>query len=312
MHSSDDPINLTVRHFQMLTAAADLGSFSRAAERLGISQPALSEGIRKIETELGCRVFDRTTRSLALTADGRRIVATARELVRDYRLGLEKIRSEGSEGRGSLSVAALPSIVSSVMPTALRRFAARFPDVDVAIHDVPHERATALVVDGLADIGLTIASPKRDQLRFHELGPDPFQVVVAKDHPLQAKDRIRWKDLAEYPFVAMTGLSSIRRVTDAAFVSAEISPKVRCEVEQIPSALALVESGYGVTALPSLAFAMFRARDVFVRPLIAPVRHRRIGLIALAHRRMSASSSYMAEILEKELKLVLTRLAKLH
>ncbi len=304
MNSYREPMNLTVRHLQMLVAAADLGSFSRAAEQMGISQPAFSEGIRKIEEEVGCRLFNRTTRSFDLTADGRHIVATARELVRDFKLALESIRT-GAGSRGRISVAALPSVVASVMPRALRQFAERFPQVDVVIHDVLQERAVAMVLDGIADIGVATSMAKLEGLRFAEVAPDEFLAVFAAGHKLLSRTRVRWRDLAEFPFVALSGLSSIRRVTDAAFLNAEASPVIRCDVEQILSAIALVEADHGVTALPSIARGMFLGRNVAVRPLIDPVGHRRIGIVTLARRQRSPAVLYMAGVLEDCIRTVL-------
>ncbi len=288
----------------MLVAAADLGSFSRAAEHMGISQPAFSEAIRRIEEEVGCRLFNRTTRSLDLTADGRRIVVTARELVRDFKLALETIRADAA-GRGRISVAALPSVVASVMPMVLTRFSERFPEVDIAIHDVQQERAVAMVQDGVADIGVTTPMANLDGLSFAEIAPDQFLAVLAASHALRSKARIRWKELAAYPFIALTGLSSIRRVTDGAFINAGVAPRYRCEVEQILSAVALVEVDYGVTVLPSIACAMFRDRNVVMRPMTDPPGQRRIGVITLANRRLSAAGLYMTDVLKECMKGIL-------
>ncbi len=299
-------MNLTVRHLQMLVAAADLGSFSRGAERMGISQPAFSEAIRKIEEEVGCRLFDRTTRSLKLTVDGRHIVATARDLVRDFKIALESIRP-GAGGKGPISIAALPSIVAGVLPEALKRFGDQYPDVEVTIHDVPLDRALAMVLDGVADIEITTETARRDGLHFTEVATDQFLAVIAKHHPLQSKAHLRWKDLAASPFIAMTGLSSIRRVTDEAFIRADVSPKLCCEVEQILSAVALVEGGYGVTALPSLARAMFKGRNVAVRRLVEPQGYRRIGIVTLANRKFSPAGRFMIDVLEESLKIVLNK-----
>jgi LysR family carnitine catabolism transcriptional activator len=299
-------MNLTVRHLEILAAAADLGSFSRGAERMRISQPAFSEAIRKIEEEIGCRLFDRTTRSLKLTVDGRNIVATARELVRDFRIALDNIRP-GADLRGPLSIAGLPSIVAGVLPLVLTRFNVLYPEVEVRIHDVPLARALNMVLDGTADIGLSTDAVGHDGLRFTEIGTDQFFAVVSKRHILQSKAAVRWKDLAEFPFVAMTGLSSIRGVTDAAFIKADVTPKKGCEVEQILSAVALVEGGYGVTALPSLTRAMFKGRNVAVRPLLDPVGHRRIGIVTLARRKFPQAGNAMLELLEESLKTALDK-----
>jgi LysR family transcriptional regulator, carnitine catabolism transcriptional activator len=297
MNSYVDPINLTVRHLQMLVAAADLGSFSRAAEQIGISQPAFSEAIRRIEEELGVRLFNRTTRRLELTEDGRRIIATARDLVREFKLAVETIRADAAR-RGRISVVALPSIVAAVMPAALTQFAARFPEVDVAIHDVQQERAVAMVHDGLADIGVGTPMGTRGRLHFSEIGPDPFLAVLPPGHALVEKAEVSWQEIAACPFIALTGLSSIRQVTDAAFINADAAPNHRCEVEQILSAVALVEASYGVTVLPAIACGMFRSRNVIVRPIADPAGQRRIGIIKLANRRLSPAGLAMAETLK--------------
>jgi LysR family carnitine catabolism transcriptional activator len=205
-----------------------------------------------------------------------------------------------------MSIAALPSIVAGVLPLALERFAKQYPDVEVTIHDVPLARALTMVLDGVADIGISTDAVGHEGLRFTEVATDQFFAVVAKRHSLQSKAQVRWKDLAAFPFIALTGLSSIRRVTDAAFIKADVTPK-GCEVEQILSAVALVEGGYGVTALPSLARAMFKGRNVAVRPLVDPVGHRRVGIVTLAHRKFSPAGSFMLELLEESLKAVLNK-----
>src|SRR5688572_1076538 len=124
-------MNLTIRQLETLVAAADAGSFSAAAARLGISQPALSETIRRLEAETGLRLFDRTTRSLALSADGRHAVAIAREVVRDFQASLGSLMDRAKGRRGRVTLAALPSIACGVLPAALRAFRRDFPGIDV-------------------------------------------------------------------------------------------------------------------------------------------------------------------------------------
>src|SRR4029079_10807305 len=102
--------SLTYRQFEILIAAAESESFSAAAHRLGISQPSLSESIRRIEREIGARLFERTTRSLKLTDQGRAAAAVAREAVRDFKRALERLASSTRERQGRITIAALPSI----------------------------------------------------------------------------------------------------------------------------------------------------------------------------------------------------------
>src|SRR5258708_29997323 len=100
-------MNLTYRQFEILIAAAESESFSAAAQRLGISQPSLSESIRRIEGEIGARLFERTTRSMKLTAEGRHAAAVAREIVRDFKRALDRLASPINNKQGRISIAAL-------------------------------------------------------------------------------------------------------------------------------------------------------------------------------------------------------------
>ena len=146
-------MNLTHRQLEVLVAAADSESFSAAAQRLGISQPSLSESIRRIEREIGASLFERTTRSLKLTEDGRHAASVAREAVRDFKAALERLASRGAGRQGRIAVAALPSIACAVLPAAIQAFAREHPAVDIVLHDVQHERAVQMVTEGAVDLG---------------------------------------------------------------------------------------------------------------------------------------------------------------
>jgi LysR family carnitine catabolism transcriptional activator len=286
---------LTHRQLELLVAAADAESFSAAAERLGISQPSLSESIRRIEREIGSALFTRTTRSLKLTDDGRHAASIAREIVRDFKAALERLASRGGK-QGRISVAALPSIACAVLPAAMQIFAREHPTVDIALNDVQHERAIALVAEGTVDLALTVKPAQSDGLEFEEIASDVAHLVCRADDPLARRKSVRWRELGGRPFIGITRISSVRRLTDAAFVHAEIAIAPRYEVEQIASAVALVDAGLGVTALPSLTFSMFKGRKLAVRPLIEPSLRRNVGFVTVTGRMRPPQSSRFMEI----------------
>jgi LysR family transcriptional regulator, carnitine catabolism transcriptional activator len=280
-------MNLTHRQLEVLVAAADSESFSAAAQRLGISQPSLSESIRRIEREIGAPLFERTTRSLKLTEDGRHAASIAREAVRDFKAALERLASRGAGRQGRIAVAALPSIACAVLPAAIQAFAREHPAIDISLHDVQHERAVQMVSEGAVDLGLTVKPAESDALAFEEIASDVAHLVCRADDPLARRKMVRWRDLSGRAFIGITRISSVRRLTDAAFVHAEIAIAPRYEVEQIASAVALVEAGLGVTALPSLTFSMFRGRKLAVRPLIEPSLRRNVGFVTVAGRTLT-------------------------
>jgi LysR family transcriptional regulator, carnitine catabolism transcriptional activator len=242
-------MNPTFRQMEILVAAADAPTFSAAAKKLGISQPSLSESVSRIERAAGLVLFERTTRLLKLTEEGRRAAAIARELVQDFKRGLERLI--GGTGAGRIAIAALPSVICAAMPSALAEFVREHPAVEVLLHDVQHERAIAMLRDGIVDIAVTL-KPAGEKLMFDGVAFDTAHLVCRRDHPLARLQKVRWRDLIDQPFIGITRISSVRRLSDAAFVYGAQTVEPRYEVEQIPSAVALVEAGLGVTALPSL------------------------------------------------------------
>jgi LysR family transcriptional regulator, carnitine catabolism transcriptional activator len=287
---------LTIRQLEVLVAAADATTFSEAAQMLGVSQPSLSETIRRMELELGIRLFDRSTRSVALTTEGRNTVAVAREMVRDFRRGMEAIGRKHGRHRRRLIIAGLPSIACAILPLALRRFLASFPDIDVSVQDLLHERAVAQVENGLADLALTIRPARLGNCRFDELGADTLQFVSAPDHPLAKAAEVTWRDLAPHPFVALARNSSVRRMTDAAFINCGVFVEPAYELEQIPSAVALVEAGLGISALPALTLSMTRGADIVPKPLSAPRMQRRLGVLTARGARADYVTACIEEI----------------
>ncbi len=147
--------------------AARAMSFTEAARLLGISQPALSESIRRMEGELGVRLFDRTTRSLALTPEGRALAGLAEEVARDVREGVADIVARGAR-RPRVTIALLPSIAAALLPPAADALRQDFPDAELNVCDVLHERAVALVEDGIADLAVTMR-PMGEHLAYEPL-----------------------------------------------------------------------------------------------------------------------------------------------
>jgi LysR family transcriptional regulator, carnitine catabolism transcriptional activator len=288
-------MNITLRQLQVFVAASRARSFSEAADKLGISQPSLSGTISKIETQLGLRLFDRTTRSMLLTADGRDLAAVAEDLVRDFETALGGIAARSAGQRGRVAIAVLPSIAATILPEALRGFASEFPEVDITIHDVLQDRAVALVRNGVVDFAITTQAASFAELNYDEVGSDPFFLVCRRNHPLARVRGLTWQGIAGHPFVALSSTTSVRRFADLALGQADVVIRPRYEVEQIPSAVALVAAGLGVTALPALTLSMFNNKGVVMRSIGEPIVRRRIGVLVLKQRSLSVPARFLLE-----------------
>ncbi|MEW6256414.1 MAG: LysR substrate-binding domain-containing protein [Pseudomonadota bacterium] len=286
-------MNVTIRQLEVFACAARALSFTQAAQQLGISQPALSETIRRMEGELGLRLFHRSTRRLALTKEGRALAGLAEEVARDVRSGLQDIAARGAR-RPRVTIALLPSIAAALLPRAADQLRAAFPEAELNVCDVLHERAVGLVEDGIADLAVTMR-PASEGLIYEPLGADRVHLLMRRGHALSGRAPLAWAALQTHPFVALARTTSVRTLVDGGLAAADAAVVPRFEVEQIPSAVALVAAGLGVTALPELTFAMFPRAGLSTRPLEQPVVMRAFGLISRAGRPLSPAANALAE-----------------
>lgn len=285
-------MNITVRQLEVFACAARALSFTQAAQQLGISQPALSETIRRMEGELGLRLFERSTRRLALTKEGRALAGLAEEVARDVRTGLQDIALRGAR-RPRVTIALLPSIAAALLPRAADHLRAEFPEAELNVCDVLHERAVALVEDGIADLAVTMR-PASERLAYEPLGADRVHLLMRRGHALSGRAPIGWRALQAHSFVALARTTSVRTLVDGGLAAADAAVVPRFEVEQIPSAVALVAAGLGVTALPELTFAMFPRTGLATRPLEQPIVMRAFGLLSRAGRPLSPAAAALA------------------
>ncbi len=280
-------MNITLRQFQVLVAVADTGSFTLAAEQLAVSQPSVSETVRRIETELGFLVFQRSTRRLRLTNDGVHVVASARELIRAMQDTFDSIVSRLGGATSRIAIAALPSLISNLLGPVLKRYGEINPGVAVDVRDSNQERAIELVADGIVDMAFVSQGSLHRHLKFEQLAADRFFVLCPVGHPFSDRPSVRWRDLEGERFIALSNTSSVRKATDAAFLQAGTTCIPHYELEQVPSVAALVQARLGVAALPEYSFSMFPKDEVIAVPLIEPEIRRSIGVVTRRNRQLS-------------------------
>ncbi|MEJ8571619.1 LysR family transcriptional regulator [Microbaculum marinum] len=272
-------MKLTLRQLEAVVSVADTGSFTAAASRLLISQPSLSEAIHRTETELGVRIFERTTRSLKLTSHGRRIVDVAREAVEKHRAAIAEIGDLAQGRHGRITIAALPSLAHATLPNALLAFRRDYPDLQVSVLDAHHDTALEAVQSGIADVGLTMRPTIATDLCFEDVGDDPFTLVAGRKHALLDKADVAWRELLGTPFIALARGSSVRRLTDRALETAGIALVPAIETASVSSATAMACAGLGVTALPRLALTLVEESSVGIRPLVDAPLKRKLGVL---------------------------------
>ena len=202
-------INLNLAELQAFARLAEVGSFRAAADDVGLSGPALSRLIARVEDRLGARLFDRDTRNVRLTPAGRALVEITTRILREADCALMEFDSYLAARYGRVTLAGLPSVTAGLLPKIVARFAAERPDVEVRISDALSDGVIAAVLDGRADLGFAAGSvTESDRLAFRPLLEDPFLAIAAAGGPFTTQRSYRWSEVIAQPFVAMAARST--------------------------------------------------------------------------------------------------------
>ncbi len=279
-------MNIDLRALRTFLQVVQAGGFTAAARLTGSSQPALSRTIRALEEELGQRVFDRDTRNLALTAVGDELRLVAERLLGEFDHSVGRLADLADGKRGSVTVAAIPTLAASLVPNAIASFIQSHPDVTIVIKDGLTQDIIEAVEDGTADIGLTIRPSEKKELSFRPLLSDNF-VAISHRKLGQREKELKWTDLQRWPFIAFAPTSSIRMMTDAAFVQAGIAVTPQYQCNELTTLGGLLEAGLGITALPRLAIRHLPFTKCRITPLRGPIMTRTLGVLHSSRRALS-------------------------
>ena len=295
-------INWDSRELDVFLSLAETLSFRRTAQRVHLSQPAVSGVISRLEETLGVRLFDRTTRSVQLTGAGQVLVEQARRLCLQAEEAVRAVRDVADLTVGQVVMAALPSLAATVVPAAFAHFAGLYPGVRLQVFDTLSGPAFELVRGGQAEFALTAANPAYADLDYLPLASDGFVLLMSPEHPLaEQRGPLSWADVVSLTHISMPMPSSVRQYADAALLQHRVRFAPLYEVEHLATINAMVVAGLGVAALPELAAAVAPNASLVSRRLIEPDLQRPIGLVTRRGRSLSPAGAAMVAVLSKEL-----------
>jgi DNA-binding transcriptional LysR family regulator len=273
---------MELRHMRYLLAVADELSFTRAAERIHVAQPALSVQIARLEVELGVQLFDRTRRKIRLTEAGQVMADEAREIIRAVDRAVELVQRVGDGVLGRLSIGFVPSASNAALPPLLRSFKADYPDVALELREMDPDRLVSALVEGRLDVCflyLPFADPTLDQAVVVR---EEFIVALPHDHRLAECRAVDVAELREEPFVlpARHGMPGLLAQVLSICRDAGFSPhSVQDDVWLVQTIVGLVAAGTGVALVPASARVLVPAGVVY-RPLVG-IPERAVELAAI-------------------------------
>ena len=293
---------MTIKQMRAFLAVAQSLSFAVACERLHLSQSALSLTIKALEESLGGRLFSRTTRNVALTPEGESLLPLARRLIADWDNAEDEMRQRFTLQRGRVTLAAMPSFAGNLLPPILKTFRARYPKVNVTVHDVINEQVLEMVRDGQVELGVAFEPMQSSSLQFTALYLDRFVAIVPSDSPLAGLAEIDWQTLLEQPFITLQRPSTVRVMLEDHLLARQTRLPVAFESHQLATVGRMVASGLGVSAVPALCAGQMRELGAHCIPLSESVE-RAIGVLTKPGHELSAAAQALFEILRDEVRL---------
>jgi DNA-binding transcriptional LysR family regulator len=259
------------RHLRYFVTLAEDLHFTRAAERLYIAQPALSQQIAKLEDELGVALLARTRRSVALTDAGRVFLAEARALLEQRDEAVSRTQRAAAGHTGTLRLGFVGTATYTVLHPVLTAYRAAYPDVSLKLHEHTTSQQLARLLGGSLDVGILRLPTPQDQLKSACLLSEPVIVVLPSDHRLAGAQAIDPAELATEPFITVP-----RELEPVVYdrnmgicAAAGFSPRIAQEAGEIHTMVELASAGLGVAFAPA-SLAGLQRPGVAYRPLSVP------------------------------------------
>ena len=286
------------KEFQSFLAVCQFGSFTRAAEAMGMSQPSLSAIISNFEEDLGMLLFDRTTRSVEMTAAGERLYPRARQIVNDLADTLDGMRDISSLATGHVKIAALPSVCSGMLPQALRRFHSTHPGIEVQFSEVLAGPMGEMVASGECEFAIGVDFQVNSELGFEVIQSDEMLLICAADHKFGAEDSLAWSALTGEPMVLMGSMTSIHRLIKSICVDNDIDIQIAHTALFLATAIGLVREGLGVSVMPRSLLEDFSMRGITAIRLHSPQIMRHVGIIQRKSRSLSPAAVALVAVIK--------------
>jgi DNA-binding transcriptional LysR family regulator len=286
---------MTIRQFEAFAAVADTLSFSAAGERLGLSASAVSQLIAELEATLGFRVFDRSTRRVALSSAGRDFVGQAQTVLRHMQLAESTAADVRNRAAGIVRIGAPLVLASAVLPAAVRDFRLERPKVAIYVRDTPVDRVVDRVAAGDLDLAIGPDRTVTEGVLREPIFDSPWVLWCARSHPLAARRQLQWSDLREVALVAAGRdheISVAQMRTNAAEAPAVVPVDV---VDNITTALGIAAQGLAATLSPAYVGIIARPLGLVMRRVMNPEAIRQVCLYRTTTRALPPAAEAFAE-----------------
>lgn len=288
---------MDVQLLRAFLAVAATESFSLAAERLHLTQPAISKRIATLESHLHVRLFDRIGRHVSLTESGRQLLPRAQRIVREVADAERAIRDLSGAVNGPLLIATSHHVGLHRLPVVLRAFRSLYPSVQLSIEFMDSEKAHDAVAQGSFELAVITLAPQEStsRLESHTVWPDPLSVMVARDHPLAGRTRTTVAELARLPAVLPSAGTYTRQILQRLFDASGEQFAIAMSTNYLETLRMLATIGLGWTVLPD----SMRTDELVALQLPGVQLERSLGYVVHRERTLSNAARAFIETLRQ-------------
>lgn len=242
---------MDTEQLRQFLAVARLGNFTRAAEQMGISQPALSRSMQRLEQDFGQPLLERKSRVVALTDAGRLLESRARQVLEILDDTFAQIADDGRSGR--VRIGAIPTIAPYFLPNFLRGFCKEFPAAEVVIHEQTTDELLQRCKQGEVDLAILALPIAAKHIDTEALFTEELLLTLPVGHPLEAKARVTLDDVEPYPFVLLGEAHCLTHSVVSFCRQKSFQPLAVEQTSQLTTVQELVALGHGVSMIPEMA-----------------------------------------------------------
>ena len=273
----------TIRQLEALVLVYRLGSLTKAAAELRVTQSAVSLLIRQIEENFQLRLFDRTTRALHPTPACKDAVPIAERILAGTRGLAQHMRDLVEVKTGRITVAVSAGVASALLPRVLARYRSSYPDVAIELFDIPPDDLLSFVMTGNAELGIgSVENDDTAEAKIETLVSSSLSAIGIKDGRFEKRRRLTWSDLDQCDLIAMRRGTRIRSQIDAALAPTGRELRPTLEVSLITTALALTAQGAGISILPAHMLPATQFPTLAAVALSRPTIGRHVSLVSRA------------------------------
>lgn len=280
-------MNITIRQLQAFSLTAERGSFTKAAKAMHLTQSALSQLVRELEQNIGVKLFDRTTRQLALTQVGVEFLASSNRILDDIDHARANVTKWLAHRTGKVVIAAPLVLSSTYLAQVIAGFKKTYPDIELILKDSLPDEVMNQIRNGTADIGIGTLRRTETGLYTEPLFDESMVAIFSARHAYCRYKKLGWKHLEGQKLLLPKFGSVFRELSEKGFAKAGVSPEPFFEANYVGTLIGLAAEGMGIAIVPKYATSLANPSKTEWRQLCHPVIRRRVSLMRRSDVTMS-------------------------